>query len=379
MKRRVAVLFGGRSAEHEISCISARAVIDALDPDRYEVIPIGITREGAWRLLAEPPRSPKDPARCRLSHPSSGSEVALVARAGCLDPDRRRRASERSTSCSRCCTAPTARTARRRGCSSSPACPTWEAACSPRRSGWTRPCRRCCSRRPAFPSSTSETVHEREWEEDPERVAARAESLGYPLFAKPATLGSSVGRDEGARACGARRRARGGVPLRAQGAARALDRGRPGDRVRGARQRRPGRVGRGGDRLRRASSTTTGRSTSTRTAASSSRRRSRRRCSRRCSAWRWRRSARSTARGWRAWTSSCERRSASGLWLNEINTIPGFTSISMYPKLWEASGLSYPTVDRAADRARDRASRQGGEARNRSAGGARAPELESRD
>ena len=32
------------------------------------------------------------------------------------------------------------------------------------------------------------------------------------------------------------------------------------------------------------------------------------------------------------------------LWLNEINTIPGFTSISMYPKLWDASGLPYPEL-----------------------------------
>ena len=46
------------------------------------------------------------------------------------------------------------------------------------------------------------------------------------------------------------------------------------------------------------------------------------------------------------------------LWLNELNTIPGFTSISMYPKLWEASGLSYPDlierlVDLAIERHRD--------------------------
>ncbi|MBA3363215.1 MAG: D-alanine--D-alanine ligase A, partial [Actinobacteria bacterium] len=39
-RRRVAVLFGGRSAEHEISCISARSVIDALDPEQTEVIPV---------------------------------------------------------------------------------------------------------------------------------------------------------------------------------------------------------------------------------------------------------------------------------------------------------------------------------------------------
>ena len=35
-RARVVVLFGGRSAEHEISCISARSVMDALDPERYE-------------------------------------------------------------------------------------------------------------------------------------------------------------------------------------------------------------------------------------------------------------------------------------------------------------------------------------------------------
>ena len=59
MKRRVAVLFGGRSAEHEISVLSARSVIGALDRDRYEVVAIGITKEGRWELLpAGPPALP---------------------------------------------------------------------------------------------------------------------------------------------------------------------------------------------------------------------------------------------------------------------------------------------------------------------------------
>ncbi|MGD8394586.1 MAG: D-alanine--D-alanine ligase family protein [Candidatus Eiseniibacteriota bacterium] len=47
---RVAVLYGGRSAEHEISRISARFVARSLDPARFEVIPIGITQEGRWML-----------------------------------------------------------------------------------------------------------------------------------------------------------------------------------------------------------------------------------------------------------------------------------------------------------------------------------------
>jgi D-alanine-D-alanine ligase len=43
------------------------------------------------------------------------------------------------------------------------------------------------------------------------------------------------------------------------------------------------------------------------------------------------------------------------LYLNEVNTIPGFTKISMYPKLWQASGLSYPAlIDRLIELALDR-------------------------
>jgi len=45
---RLVVLFGGRSAEHEVSCVSALHVLRAVDPTRYDVEPIGITREGRW-------------------------------------------------------------------------------------------------------------------------------------------------------------------------------------------------------------------------------------------------------------------------------------------------------------------------------------------
>lgn len=45
---RLVLLFGGRSAEHEISCISASHVLAAVDPDRYDVVPVGITRDGRF-------------------------------------------------------------------------------------------------------------------------------------------------------------------------------------------------------------------------------------------------------------------------------------------------------------------------------------------
>lgn len=45
---RVAVVYGGRSSEHAISCVSAGSILRHLDPDRFEVIPVGITAEGTW-------------------------------------------------------------------------------------------------------------------------------------------------------------------------------------------------------------------------------------------------------------------------------------------------------------------------------------------
>jgi D-alanine-D-alanine ligase len=47
-KIRVVVLFGGRSAEHDVSCVTAVHVLRALDPDRYDILPIGITADGRW-------------------------------------------------------------------------------------------------------------------------------------------------------------------------------------------------------------------------------------------------------------------------------------------------------------------------------------------
>ena len=71
-KVRVAVVFGGRSAEHAVSCASAGMVLGAIDRDRYEVVPIGIARDGRWVLTSG------DPARLALSSGSlpSVDEVA---------------------------------------------------------------------------------------------------------------------------------------------------------------------------------------------------------------------------------------------------------------------------------------------------------------
>ena len=79
-KTRVAVIFGGRSTEHAISCVSAGSIIDALDPDEYDVVPIGITKAGQWVLTST------DPAQFAIADrrlpeitAASGSAVVLPA------------------------------------------------------------------------------------------------------------------------------------------------------------------------------------------------------------------------------------------------------------------------------------------------------------
>ena len=58
MKRlRVGVIYGGRSGEHEVSIASAAAILTNLDPDRYELIPICINKDGSWSLVDKPPSS----------------------------------------------------------------------------------------------------------------------------------------------------------------------------------------------------------------------------------------------------------------------------------------------------------------------------------
>jgi len=71
-KIRVGVVFGGRSAEHAVSCASAGLVLGAIDRDRYDVVPIGIARDGRWVLTSE------DPARLALSAGSRPSVEAVA-------------------------------------------------------------------------------------------------------------------------------------------------------------------------------------------------------------------------------------------------------------------------------------------------------------
>ncbi len=76
---RLVVLFGGRSAEHEVSCTTAVNVLQALDPERYDVVPVGVTHEGRW-VLAE------DAAKVLAAGGPSALPPALVAEGPTVEP-----------------------------------------------------------------------------------------------------------------------------------------------------------------------------------------------------------------------------------------------------------------------------------------------------
>ncbi|HEX3589512.1 MAG TPA: D-alanine--D-alanine ligase family protein [Pseudonocardiaceae bacterium] len=77
-KQRVAVVFGGRSTEHAISCLSAGSVLTNLDPERFEVVPVGITTDGAWVLASGDPKA-LTVAGDVLPSVSAGTALALPA------------------------------------------------------------------------------------------------------------------------------------------------------------------------------------------------------------------------------------------------------------------------------------------------------------
>jgi len=85
-KLRVGILFGGRSGEHEVSLLSAASVFKAIDKEKYEVVPIGITKEGHWVTAADAERllkgesSHHEERHLRAGDPEATPGAAVLAR-----------------------------------------------------------------------------------------------------------------------------------------------------------------------------------------------------------------------------------------------------------------------------------------------------------
>jgi len=186
---RVGVLFGGRSGEHEVSLASAASVIRGMDLDKYEPVPIGITKDGHW-LMGEGATKPlpdilKSGRRVMLAaDPTEAALMPLDRGAGAqrfdvIFPVMHGTFGEDGTI---------------QGMLELSGLPFVGAGVLGSAIGMDKDVAKRLCRDAGIPVVPWITVHRWQWEKEPSAVKASIEEkFAYPVFVKPATLGSSVG------------------------------------------------------------------------------------------------------------------------------------------------------------------------------------------
>ncbi len=207
-KIRVGVLFGGQSAEHEISILSARNVLAALDPQRFEAVLIGIDKHGHW-LLQDPQRllqSTRDPRLARIEpgapvewapSPDTTAPPALIA-AGSSAPQPSSPAKTARTLSEVDVFFPVLHgTLGEDGCMQGllevAGIPYVGAGVLGSAIGMDKDVMKRLLRDAAIPVTNFITVRKERFEADPAATCTELLALGLPLFTKPANAGSSVG------------------------------------------------------------------------------------------------------------------------------------------------------------------------------------------
>ena len=195
-RTRVLVLFGGRSAEHEVSCLSARSVLAALDSERYVVTTVGITRDGRWTLVDGVPDTPPG---VLPAVPDDGDTVALMqTRKGA----RLVRFSDTLEGveigpidvCFPVLHGPYGEDGTVQGLLASQGVPYVGADVASSAIGIDKRQMKHVFAARSLPQVAHRPVRRAEWEADRDAVISEIEgSLGYPLFTKPARQGSSIG------------------------------------------------------------------------------------------------------------------------------------------------------------------------------------------
>lgn len=192
---RVGVLFGGRSGEHEVSVASAASVIAALDPEKYEVVPIGITTDGRW-LPGVHPRdllASGEPQVRRLPSPAASQETALLAPVATNDHPLGN-LKEKLDVVFPVLHGPYGEDGTVQGLLELADVPYVGAGVLASAAGMDKGIMKALFRQAGLPVGPYLVFLRREWESSPAMVRRRIEEeLGYPCFVKPANLGSSVG------------------------------------------------------------------------------------------------------------------------------------------------------------------------------------------
>ena len=331
---RVGVLFGGRSGEHEVSLASAASVIRGLDPAKHEPVPIGITKEGHWRIgvgaqkmLPEVLRG-GDPVMM-TADPTDASLMPLKGGAGqhldVIFPVMHGTFGEDGTI---------------QGLLDLAGLPFVGAGVLGSAIGMDKDVAKRLLQVAKIPVVPWITVHRHDWEKNPKQIQRAIESkFKYPLFVKPATLGSSVGMTK----VHSRAELAPALSLAAEFAMKIL--------VEKAMVAREIEVSVLGNHDPKASIpgeivphrefydyTAKYLEDGTQLLIPA-----------KLKAAQVKTIQSLAVAAFRALELSgmarvdffLEKRAPGKLFLNEVNTIPGFTSISMYPKLWEASGIPF--------------------------------------
>uniref|UniRef100_A0A7C3AQX3 D-alanine--D-alanine ligase n=1 Tax=Thermorudis sp. TaxID=1969470 RepID=A0A7C3AQX3_9BACT len=198
-KIRVGVIFGGRSGEHDVSLRSAQAVMRAIDRERFEVIPIGITREGRWLVGGDPLRALAERSRLPLElEPGEAEElgeIGLPARLGSqslavTEPSWTRTVDVVFPVLH----GPNGEDGTVQGLLELADIPYVGCGVLASAVAMDKPTAKRLFAQAGLPVARWFALTWREWVRDPGAVARRVErELGYPCFVKPANLGSSVG------------------------------------------------------------------------------------------------------------------------------------------------------------------------------------------
>jgi D-alanine-D-alanine ligase len=216
-KLRVGILFGGRSGEHEISLLSAASVFKAIDKDKFEVVPIGITKEGRWVTSGEAERLlsgklPHEQRHLRAGDPAATPSAAVLqsGEAVVVPPE------PHGAGLQPFQTEALARRASDRAINVDVIFPVLHgtfgedgtvqglleladlayvgAGVLGSAAGMDKDIMKALFRAAGLPIVKHVTVLRSDWEASPKNVQKLVESkLKYPVFVKPANLGSSVG------------------------------------------------------------------------------------------------------------------------------------------------------------------------------------------
>ena len=198
-RTRVAVLFGGRSSEHAISCATAAGVLAAIDRDRYEVVPIGITRSGEWVTAADDPdrwritdgRVPEvtgsDSARLMLPMGEAGQDLI------CYQPGSVPAELSAVDVVLPLLHGPFGEDGTLQGMLELAGLPYVGSGVLASAASMDKHYTKVVLAGAGLPIGPYVVVTDRQWRTDPESARARVAELGLPVFVKPSRAGSSIG------------------------------------------------------------------------------------------------------------------------------------------------------------------------------------------